>query len=386
MDFALAPRDTDVRVPGRLAMTRYMQDGDLVIIYLGHDSLSHMIIKSGEITCNKFGKYRHDDMIGKPFGSKIKSFDRENGFIYALLPSPELWNLAVNVRTQIVDEVDSSICVGYLDMHPGYRVIESGTGSGCMSLAILRAIAPTGHLYTYEFNPIRADAAREEFKMFGLEEYVTVQCRDVCGKFESVEKGFGFSGVEDQSIDAVFLDLPEPWLAIDSALRVIKPGKKLCSYSPCVEQVVKTCEKLRECKFHSIYMIEVRRRPFDAKNHRFENADVGRSSSNIGQQANRDVSTLPVAEEPDASALDTALGKRKLKDDEEIGNDNNESEQIKLNKNNEKEKGSKNRVMDFTATKKVSAMPTTDVLIARPMQTIKGHTAFLTFAIAPNLK
>lgn len=381
MDFALAPRDA-ARVPGRLPTTRYMQDGDLVIIYLGPDSLSHMIIKRGEIICNKFGKYRHDDMIGKPFGCKIKSFDKENGFIYALLPSPELWNLAVNVRTQIVDEVDSSICVGYLDMHPGYRVIESGTGSGCMSLAILRAIAPTGHLYTYEFNPTRADAAREEFKMFGLENYVTVQCRDVCGKFESVENGFGFSGVEDQSIDAVFLDLPEPWLAIDSALRVIKPGKKLCSYSPCIEQVVKTCEKLRGCKFHSIYMVEVRRRPFDARNHRFENADVGRSGS-IRQQASRDASALPVAGRTDAGELDTALGKRKLKDDDKIGDD---SESEKVESNNEKGKGSKDKYMDFTATKKGPVMPTTDVFIARPMQTIKGHTAFLTFAIAPNLK
>ena len=383
MDFAVAPRDNGARVPGRLPMARLMEAGDLVIIYLGHDSLSHTTLKNGEIICNKFGRYRHDDMIGKPFGSKIKSFDRENGFIYALLPSPELWNAAVNVRTQIVDEVDSSVCVGYLDMHPGCRVIESGTGSGCMSLAILRAIAPTGHLYTYEFNTIRADAAREEFKMFGLEKFVTVQCRDVCGKFEEIEKGYGFSGVEDQSIDAVFLDLPEPWLAIDSAHRVIKPGKKLCSYSPCIEQVIKTCEKLRELKFHSIYMIEVRRRPFDARNHRFENADVGRSSGD-GPQVSSSVEAESVVEETEGSALDTALGKRKLQDSDIADKEDDGSEKVDV-KNSEKDKGPKKIYMDFTA-KKTSSMPTTDVFIARPVHTIKGHTAFLTFAVAPNLK
>lgn len=100
---------------------------------------------------------------------------------------------------------------------------------------------------------------------------ITVQCKDVCGKFDTnaevddaSDKG-GFPGVSEHSIDAVFLDLPEPWLALHHAKYVLRPGRNICCYSPCIEQVMKTCEKLRELGFHSIRMIELRQRPFDGR-------------------------------------------------------------------------------------------------------------------------
>ena len=70
-----------------------------------------------------------------------------------------------------------------------------------------------------------------------MDHLITVTCRDVCGK--TAGSG-GFEGVASHSVDAVFLDLPEPWLAIDDAIRVLQPGKILCCYSPCAEQVFET--------------------------------------------------------------------------------------------------------------------------------------------------
>ena len=81
----------------------------------------------------------------------------------------------------------------------------------------------------------------------GVGHLVTVQHRDVCGKYftarfeadgpADVAGSGGFAGVLDKSADAVVLDLPEPWLALHHVVRVLKPGRSVCCYSPCMEQV-----------------------------------------------------------------------------------------------------------------------------------------------------
>lgn len=87
-----------------------------------------------------------------------------------------------------------------------------GTGSGSLSHAMLRTIAPNGHLKTFDFHDQRVQKAREEFQHHGFGDLVTISQRDVC------TDGFGLSF----EVDAVFLDLPGPWTAIASAKLSIK--------------------------------------------------------------------------------------------------------------------------------------------------------------------
>jgi tRNA (adenine57-N1/adenine58-N1)-methyltransferase len=102
------------------------------------------------------------------------------GFIYLLTPTPELWTLNLPHRTQILYSPDISFISFMLELKPGVQMIESGTGSGSFSHAILRTIAPLGHLYTFEYHQERALKAKEEFEMHGLSEFVSVECRNVC--------------------------------------------------------------------------------------------------------------------------------------------------------------------------------------------------------------
>jgi len=92
-------------------------------------------------------------------------------------------------RTQILYIADISFVMNFLDLKPGMSMIESGTGSGSFTHSIARTIAPTGHLYTFEYHQERMSVASKEFEEHGLSHLVTLQCRDVC------KEGFG---IEDK--------------------------------------------------------------------------------------------------------------------------------------------------------------------------------------------
>lgn len=228
------------------------------------------------------------------------------------------------------------------------------------------------------------------YKSLGVGHLVTVQCRDVCGRFDK-EGGGGFSGVEAKSIDAVFLDLPEPWLAIDHALQVMKPGKRLCSYSPCIEQVMKTCQKLREVGCHSIYMIEVRQRPHDGRIIQMETMDLGtdaalESAVNRYQDQKLGSSTIEKEDDNEVGVKRQRLNEDDIEDSVKLSSDSDmmvvdlKSTGIS-NDTALKEKSGQSNSQNAKYVAK--PMPKREAHVCRPMGSMKGHTAFLTFAMSP---
>lgn len=142
----------------RLSLSRTIKDGDLVIVYERHDVMKAVKVSENGVFHNRFGAFKHSGWIGKPFGSKVLSL--KGGFVYLLAPTPELWTLVLSHRTQILYIADISFVVMYLEIVPGCLVLESGTGSGSLTTSLARAVAPTGHVYTFDFHEQRAASAR----------------------------------------------------------------------------------------------------------------------------------------------------------------------------------------------------------------------------------
>jgi len=136
--------------------------------------------------------------------------------------------------------MDISLVMYHLQLKPGSVVIESGTGSASLTHSLARAVAPHGHVHTFEFNSDRVAKAQVDLERNGLTSVATVRHRDVCAN------GFPFF---PDGVDAVFLDLPTPWLAVDDAHRSLRPQGRLCSFSPCIEQVQRTCVRLAELDY-----------------------------------------------------------------------------------------------------------------------------------------
>lgn len=230
----------------KLSFTRSISDGDLVIVYEKYDTMKAVKVCAGSVLENRFGLFKHSDWIGKQFGSKV--FSSKGGFVYLLAPTPELWTLVLSHRTQILYIADISFVIMFLELVPGCLVLESGTGSGSLTTSLARAVAPRGHVYTFDFHEQRAVSAREDFEKTGLSNLVTVRVRDIQGE--------GFPDEFSGRADSVFLDLPQPWLAIPSAAKMLKQDGVLCSFSPCIEQVQRASETMRS-SFTDIRTFEI---------------------------------------------------------------------------------------------------------------------------------
>jgi len=144
---------------------------DLVILYINFTSIYPVTVKAmvmnkkgtakvENIYQTKYGSLKAMDLVGKRFGSKVQL---SKGYGYVLQPTPELWTKCLPHRTQILYSTDISMILLQLELKPGSVVVESGTGSGSLSHAIARTVAPSGHLHTFDFHEDRVSRARQEF-------------------------------------------------------------------------------------------------------------------------------------------------------------------------------------------------------------------------------
>ncbi|MBS7631860.1 methyltransferase, partial [Candidatus Bathyarchaeota archaeon] len=139
---------------------------------------------------------------------------------------------------------DIGLIIQHLDISPGKVVLEIGTGSGALSISIANLVKPGGHLYTYEAKKRFAEMAQRNIRRAGLGDYVTIINRDAK------------SGIEVDAVDAVSIDVGDPWEIIPVVSEPLRLGSPLCSFSPTVNQVEKTVESLRSLGFVDISTLE----------------------------------------------------------------------------------------------------------------------------------
>jgi tRNA (adenine57-N1/adenine58-N1)-methyltransferase catalytic subunit len=179
------------------------------------------------------GKFSIEDIIGHEEGSVVRSSVNEPFLIFR----PSLPQLIPNLprNAQVIYPKDLGPILIWADLFPGARVVEAGVGAGALSMALLRAIAGEGHLYSYELRQdFAAMAEKNVAKYFGAAPNWTLKSGDVATE------------LEESDIDRVVLDLPEPWQVIKSAWKALRPGGILLCYLPTVLQVKSLVDALRD--------------------------------------------------------------------------------------------------------------------------------------------
>lgn len=122
----------------------------------------------------------------------------------------------------------------WADVRPGDTVLEVGTGPGATTLALLRAVGPTGRLVSYEVRADFAERARLNVERYhGPAANWTLRVADAC------------AGLAERDADALVVDLPEPWLLLATAADALRPGGALACFLPTVLQVKTLVDALR---------------------------------------------------------------------------------------------------------------------------------------------
>ncbi|MDR3570213.1 MAG: tRNA (adenine-N1)-methyltransferase [Syntrophobacteraceae bacterium] len=188
------------------------------------------------------------DVIGKEEGDWLLT--TKGARIMLFKPSLEDYIFSMKRRTQIIYPKDLSAMIFYGDIYPGCEVIETGIGSGALTLALLRAMCGRGRLVSIEKRAEFAVDARENVRRFYGAPPENHQI--VVGDMESVSLSW--------EADRIFVDLPEPWRAIGNLAGMLRMGGLLVSLSPNVGQIQLTHRQLQENGFGDIVHFELLRR------------------------------------------------------------------------------------------------------------------------------
>lgn len=180
------------------------------------------------------GSIAHDAVIGLEQGSVVKS---SNGALFLVL-RPLLVDYVMSMPRgpQVIYPKDAAQIVHEGDIFPGARVLEAGAGSGALTLSLLRAVGPAGHVISYEQRADHAEHAR----------------RNVSGcygqppdNWRLVVSDLADSELPDGSVDRAVLDMLAPWEVLDAVSRLLVAGGVLMVYVATVTQLSRIVEALR---------------------------------------------------------------------------------------------------------------------------------------------
>jgi tRNA (adenine57-N1/adenine58-N1)-methyltransferase len=217
-------------------------EGDYVLIYLDSRRTYMTKIETGKTFHTHKGYLKLDELIGKEFGEPIKS-SLGTTFV-TLKPSLPDYIMKSSRNTQITYPKDAALIVMFSGIGPGSRVVESGTGTGALTTALAHYVGQTGKVYTYELRSEFQKNATKNLQRARLLDHVEMKSGDVT------------MGIDEEDLDAVILDLATPWLVVPHAYKALKPSGIIVSFSPTIDQVVRTTEALKENSFVFIETVE----------------------------------------------------------------------------------------------------------------------------------
>lgn len=217
--------------------------GDLVLLIDRKDRRYLTTLEEGGEFHTHAGVVPHLQLTGLDEGTTVRS---GRGASYLVLrPTLAEFILKMKRGAQVIYPKDLAPIMMMADIFPGARVLETGVGSGALSMTLLRAGA---EVLGYE--------VREDFAARALKNVVAFHGEGIVDRY-TIEIRDAYEGIPATGLDRVLLDLPEPWQVVPHAAKALHPGGLVLAYTPSITQAVRTREALEHNGFGMAETVEV---------------------------------------------------------------------------------------------------------------------------------
>jgi len=230
-------------ITSQIEASNFAREGDLVQLQgAGHKSNLIRLVAGGVLQTHR-GVIKHDDIIGQKWGSRLES---HQGNPFYLL-QPGIADLIKNIKrtTQILYPKEIGQILITMGIGPGMRVLECGSGSGGLTTAFAYMVGDAGQVYSYERKQDVQALAIKNLERVGLIDRVTFKMGDAS------------EGFSEENVDAIFMDLPNPYDYLVQVRASLKPGGYLGMLVPTVNQVQLCLRSLMHNNFAFVEVMEV---------------------------------------------------------------------------------------------------------------------------------
>lgn len=214
-------------------LTGPLREGERVTVTDQKGRRHSVVLRAGGVFHTTKGGIAHDDLIGGPEGTVVRSAGGQDYLVFR--PVMHEFTVSMPRGAAVVYPKDAAHILMETDIFPGARVLEAGVGSGALSIALLRAIGPDGHLYSYERRADFAQIAQANVEKFFGRHHPAWEVR----------VGDLVEARGPEEVDRAVLDMLAPWECIDAIAEVLVPGGFLCCYVATATQLGRTVDTLR---------------------------------------------------------------------------------------------------------------------------------------------
>jgi len=206
-------------------MSRQFVVGDQVLLVDRKQRRYLVELEVGAEFHSHTGVITHDEILGADEGIVLRS--SRGSMFTAFRPTMADYVLKMPRGAQVIYPKDLGPLLMLADVFPGARVLESGVGSGALSMTLLRAGAVvTGH------------EIRDDFAARAVANVTTMLGDDALGRYD-VQMRNAYEGISGSDYDRVILDLPEPWEVVPHAAHALHAGGIIVAYTPSIVQATR---------------------------------------------------------------------------------------------------------------------------------------------------